>query len=164
MKHDLSTEQSALKEISELRKRIAELEQAQAEQGHSESALRAAKEEWEQSFNALTDDVSILDKTGKILRANKAMRDRFMPRYADVVGLDYRLVYYGSTTPSFCPPWESVLAGALSVMVETWLPQLEGWFLVSCYPLYDEGGAQWGAASVVKDVTERKRVEEVLRG
>ena len=85
MKHDLSTEQSTLKEISELRKRIAELEQAQTEQGHSESALRAAKEEWEQSFNALTDDVSILDKTGKILRANKAMRDRFMPRYADVV-------------------------------------------------------------------------------
>jgi len=37
------------------------------------------------------------------------------------------------------------------------------WIVVSCYPLYDEAGNQWGAASVVKDVTERKRVEEVLR-
>ena len=163
MKDDLTTEESSLKEISELRQRIAELEQAQTNQGHAESAWRTAKEEWEQSFNALTDDVSILDKTGKILRANKAMRDRFMSQYEDLVGLDYRLVYYGSTTPSFSPPWEAVLAGALSVMVETWLPQLEGWFLVSCYPLYDEAGTQWGAASVVKDVTERKRVEEVLR-
>ena len=78
MKHDLSTEQSSLQEISELRKRIAELEEAQTERGHSESAWRAAKEEWEQSFNAFTDDVSILDKTGKILRANKAMRDRLV--------------------------------------------------------------------------------------
>lgn len=162
MKHEQSSEH-LLKEISDLRKRIADMEAAQHERSNTEAAWRAAKEEWEQSFNALTDDVCILNKTGRILRANKAMRDRFKALHEDLVGLDYRLVYYGATTPSFCPPWEAVLSGALSVMVETWLPKLEGWFLVSCYPLYDVDGNQWGAASVVKDVTERKRVEEVLR-
>ena len=158
-----TTEQELLKEITDLRQQITEMERAHSERGHAESAWRAAKEEWEQSFNALTDDVCILDKTGKILRANKAMRDRFKTLHDDLVGLDYRVVYYETVTPSVCPPWEAVLSGALSVMVETWLPKLEGWFLVSCYPLYDEAGNQWGAASVVKDVTERKRVEEVLR-
>ena len=158
-----TTEQELLKEITDLRQQIAEMERAHNERGHAESAWRAAKEEWEQSFNALTDDVCILDKTGKILRANKAMRDRFKTLHDDLVGLDYRVVYYETVTPSISPPWEAVLSGALSVMVETWLPKLEGWFLVSCYPLYDEAGNQWGAASVVKDVTERKRVEEVLR-
>jgi PAS domain S-box-containing protein len=161
--HDPPSEDVLLQEVAELRRRIADMEAAQTERVHEEAAWRAAKEEWEQSFNALTDDVCILEKSGKILRANKAMRDRFQPIHEDLVGLDYRLVYYGTLTPSFCPPWDAVLSGALSVMVETWLPQLEGWFLVSCYPLYDVAGNQWGAASVVKDVTERKRVEEVLR-
>jgi PAS domain S-box-containing protein len=163
VKNDRSAEQQLLQEVAGLRQRIAGMEQEQSERGQAESAWRAAKEEWEQSFNALTDDVCILDKTGKILRANKAMRDRFKSLHNDLVGLDYRLVYYETSTPNFCPPWEAVLSGALSVMVETWLPKLEGWFLVSCYPLYDDAGNQWGAASVVKDVTERKRVEEVLR-
>ena len=158
-----ATEQELLKEITDLRQQISEMEKAHSERGQAESAWRVAKEEWEQSFNALTDDVCILDKTGKILRANKAMRDRFKTLHDDLVGLDYRLVYYETVTPGVSPPWEAVLSGALSVMVETWLPKLEGWFLVSCYPLYDEAGNQWGVASVVKDVTERKRVEEVLR-
>jgi PAS domain S-box-containing protein len=158
-----SSEELLLREITALKGRIAEMEALQSERSHTEAAWRAAKEEWEQSFNALTDDVCILDKAGKILRANKAMRDRFKPLHDDLIGLDYRMVYYGTSEPSFCPPWEAVLSGALSVMVEAWLPKLPGWFLVSCYPLYDVAGNQWGAASVVKDVTERKRVEEVLR-
>src|SRR5207247_9218423 len=98
-----------------------------------------------------------------ILRANKAMRNRFMSQYVDLVELDYRLVYYGSTTPSFSPPWEAVLAGTLSDMVETCLPQLEGWLLVSCYPLYDEAGTKWGAASGVQDVTQPRPHEEAVR-
>jgi PAS domain S-box-containing protein len=157
------TEEELLNEVTVLRQKIAAMETLQSERSHAEAAWRAAKEEWEQSFNALTDDVCILDKGGRILRANKAMRDRFKNVHENLVGLDYRLVYYGAAAPGFSQPWEAVLSGALSVMVETWLPKPEGWYLVSCYPLFDVDGNQWGAASVVKDVTERKRVEEVLR-
>ena len=104
-----TSEQELLKEITDLRQQITEMEKAHSERGHAESAWRVAKEEWEQSFNALTDDVCILDKTGKILRANKAMRDRFKTLHDDLVGLDYRVVYYETVTPSVCPPWEAVL-------------------------------------------------------
>ena len=163
MKNDEQPADALLTELAALRARIAVMEAAESDRRQAETALRAAKEEWEQSFNALTDDVFILDTSGRILRANKAMQDRFTPLYENLVGLDYRLIYYGTVTPPSRPPWEAVLSGALSVMVEIWLPKLQGWYLVSCYPLYDVDGRQWGAASVVKDVTERKRVEEVLR-
>ena len=163
MKKENCTKEQLLKEVTALRQRITELEASEIYRKHTKAALQAAQEEWEQSFDALTDDVCILDRSGVILKANKAMRDRFDRFHRTIIGLDYRLVYYGTNSPSPNPPWTAVLSGALSVAAEAWLPKLEGWFLVSCYPLYDPDGKQWGAISVVKDITERKRVEEALR-
>ncbi len=120
-------------------------------------------EEWEQAFNALTDHIIILDRSGIILWANKAVADYFEQSHTSLIGLDYRIPYYGTINLKEPPPWETVLAGALSVVMETWLPCLNGWFLVSCYPLCDREGEQWGVISVVKDITEQKRVEEALR-
>ena len=120
-------------------------------------------EEWEQAFNALTDQIIIIDRTGIILWANKAVSDYFQPTHSSLIGLDYRVPYYGTIHLDEPPPWETVLAGALSAVMETWLPSLKGWFLVSCYPLCDRDGEQWGVISVVKDITQQKRVEEALR-
>jgi len=122
-----------------------------------------AGEEWEQAFNALTDQIIILDRTGIILWANKAVSEYFESVHPNLIGLDYRIPYYGTIQLKELPPWETVLAGALSAVMETWLSSLKGWFLVSCYPLYDREGEQWGAISVVKDITDQKRVEEALR-
>jgi PAS domain S-box-containing protein len=163
VKEEDHAKEQLLKEVFALRQRITDLEASVLYGKDSKSALQAAHQEWEQSFNALTDDVCILDRSGMILKANKAMRDRFERLHGSLVGLDYRLVYYGTTAPCPNPPWMAVLSGALSVAAETWLPKLEGWFLVSCYPLHDACGKQWGAISIVKDITERKRVEEALR-
>ncbi|MDH5429229.1 MAG: PAS domain-containing protein, partial [Nitrospirota bacterium] len=125
---------------------------------HSETT-----EKWEQAFDALTDHVMILDQGGNIVWANLAIRDQVEPHLGSIVGQHYRLPYYGQHLPVSPPPWETVLAGALSAIVETSFPALPGYFLVSCYPLFDTQGIQWGAISVVKDITDRKRIEEALR-
>lgn len=125
---------------------------------HSETT-----EKWEQAFDALTDHVMILDQGGNIVWANLAIRDQVEAHLGPIVGKHYRLPYYGEHLPLSPPPWDTVLAGALSAIVETSLPALPGYFLVSCYPLFDTQGTQWGAISVVKDITDRKRIEEALR-
>ncbi|RMH09209.1 MAG: PAS domain S-box protein [Nitrospirae bacterium] len=163
MDYLVATPQQLREEIYRLQARIAQLEASEARRKQAEITLRAAAEEWEQSFNALSDDVFILDKTGIILWANKAVRERFGTLHGNLIGLDYRILYYGTPHLETSTPWESVLAGAVSAVVEIWLPKLKGWFLVSCYPLYDMEGKQWGAISVVKDITDRRRVEEALR-
>ena len=120
-------------------------------------------EKWEQAFDALTDHVMILDHSGNIIWANRAIRELIEPHVGPIVGRHYRLPYYGTVLPQSPPPWETVLAGALSAVVETSFPAMPGSFLVSCYPLLDAEGTQWGAISVVKDITDRKRIEEALR-
>jgi PAS domain S-box-containing protein len=120
-------------------------------------------EKWEQAFNALTDHVMILDHSGNIVWANRAIRDQVEPHVGPIVGHHYRLPYYGTVLPKSPPPWETVLAGALSAVVETSFPAIPGYFLVSCYPLLDAQGTQWGAISVVKDITDHKRIENALQ-
>ena len=120
-------------------------------------------EKWEQAFDALTDHVMILDRSGTIAWANRAIRDQVEPQTGPLVGQHYRLPYYGQTIPQSPPPWETVLAGALSAVVETQFPSMPGYFLVTCYPLFDSHGTQWGTISVVKDITDRKRIEEALK-
>ncbi len=163
MSHIHRSPQELIDEVTTLKERISQLEASEAKRKRAELTLRAAAEEWEQSFNALTDDVIILDKSGIVLWANKAVRDRFAPTHGNLLGLDYRLLYYGTLHPNTRPPWDSVLQGALSAAVEISLPKLNGWFSVSCYPLFDIDGKQWGAISIIKDITDRRRVEEALR-
>ena len=83
-------------------------------------------ERWEQAFDALTDHVMILDLNGIIVWANRAIRDQVEPQTGPLMGQPYHLPYYGSAVPQSPPPWETVLAGALSAVVETSLPAIPG--------------------------------------
>ena len=125
--------------------------------------LHASRMEWEQCFNALPDNISILDMNGKILRANRTMEQLFSGTYGDIRGQDYRLLYCGTATPDPQPPCAAVLSGAPPVSIETELTPIPGgktgWYVVSSYPLKDLNGIQWGAVSVVQDATERRRLQ-----
>jgi PAS domain S-box-containing protein len=122
--------------------------------------LSTARIEWEACFNALPDNICILDTDGKIIRANHAMQQFFGGLHGDIKGKDYRLLYCGTENPDPPPPCAAVLNGAPPVSVETELTLhpggKPGWYLVSSYPLRDLVGQQWGAISVVQDASERR--------
>lgn len=139
------------------------LKQEIADRKRVEEALLAATTEWEQTFNSIPDQVCVLDLNGTILRANKAMRNRFEPVHKNLVGLDYRVCYCGTANPDQQPPCAAVLSGYPPVVVETALPTLDGWYLVASYPLLDGKGTQWGAVLIVRDMTEAKQAQEALR-
>ena len=156
-------ESRVMQRNAELMAANAFLKQEIADRKRVEEALLAATTEWEQTFNSITDQVCIMDLNGVILRVNKAMRDRFEAVHGDLVGLSYNTCYFGTSTPVPETPWAPVLAKASPIMLETALPALEGWYFVACYPLFDAKGTQWGVVSSVRDITERRRVQEALR-
>jgi PAS domain S-box-containing protein len=91
------------------------------------------------------------------------MRDRFEPIRGILVGLDFRLVYWGIIQPDPAAPWMPALSGGPAVSFETMLPAVDGWYLVSSYPLYDDKNQSRGAVFVVRDITKRKLAEEAVR-
>jgi PAS domain S-box-containing protein len=139
------------------------LKQEIADRKRIEEALLAATTEWEQTFNSIPDQVCVMDLNAVILRVNTAMKNRFESVHGNLVGMNYNVCYCGTSNPDPPPPWATTLSQAKRVILETTFPMLEGWYHVACYPLLDAKGTHWGAVSTVRDVTERRRVQEALR-
>ena len=117
MKKASANKEALQQELDTLRQRVAELESSVIRPRQAVQTLGGSSEEWEQAFHALTDDVMILDRSGMILWANKAVCERFEPVHGNLVGMNYRIPYYGTTHLENPPLWETVLAGALSAVI-----------------------------------------------
>ena len=115
-------------------------------------------QEWNDTFDALPDHISLLDLSGAIVRANRTMRERFEPVHGALEGLDYRLLYCGTATPDPQPPCAQVLSGGPAVEIETELPTMDGMYRVAATPVHDSQGRQWGAISIVADITDEHQL------
>ena len=69
---------------------------------------------------------SILDQDGKILRANRAMREAFEPVHGRLDSLDFRQLYCGQEENDVELPHAAVLAGSSAAHAELELPALAG--------------------------------------
>lgn len=155
--YEISTRKKILEKLNK------ELVDTNSELKSQQEIIAEQKEEWERSFNALSSQLCILDMSGTILRANKTMRKCFEATHDTIIGMDYRLVYYGKATADSQHPCNAVLSGAADkISAETRLPTMDGWYQVSLYSLHDSSGKQCGAVSAVEDITERKKMEEEL--
>jgi PAS domain S-box-containing protein len=129
----------------------------------AEDALRRAKEEWEQTFDTVPDMVAIPDNHHRIVRANRAMTNRLRITPDECVGARcYEVVHGLPYPPAFCPHSQTCCDGKEHT-AEIHEPRLEGDFMVSTSPRFDEHGNLIGAVHVARDITERKQAEDSLR-
>lgn len=125
-------------------------------------AVAQGRREWEATFDAIADGISILDRESTIVRANPAMaRLLGIPLSALVGQKCYQVLRCGEERPSWCPQRQTLEKGTAQT-VEVDEPELGGTFLVSTYPLPDVDGQIAGCVHVMKDITERKRAQEQL--
>jgi len=124
-----------------------------------EEALIQAKQEWERTFDAVPDLISILDKDHRVVRANRATSARLGLTPEEFVGTKcFACVHGKSAPPTACPHAQTMLDGREHV-AELHEERLGGDFLVTTTPLYDTAGEMIGSVHVARDITERKKAE-----
>ncbi len=127
----------------------------------AEEAARVAARQWQATFDAIHDLLYVLDRTGRVLRCNRAAAALFRRPGEAIVGRVYQDLLRETFGP-FAPLLDALApAGRDDPALEV---QLGGrWFRVTADPMRDERGEPAGCVQLLSDVTPRKVLEEQLR-
>ncbi|MBI5847851.1 MAG: DUF3365 domain-containing protein [Nitrospirae bacterium] len=128
-----------------------------------EEAIRNAKEEWERTFDAITDPIMILDTNFKIIKANKSTADRLGVSVKEAEGLTcYEAVHGTKQPPASCPHVKLISDGKFHAE-EITESRLGGCFHVTVSPICSNDGTLYGSVHSARDITELKKAEELGR-
>ena len=133
------------------------------ERKQAEEKLKQAAEEWETTFNSITDFVSIQDKDFKLVKVNKAHADLCKMTPEELVGKTCYEVVHGTREPCSGCPHRQTLKTKKPATVELFEPRLGVYLQISTSPIFDNQGEVIGTVHIVNDITERKRAEEQLK-
>ena len=125
-------------------------------------ALLKSKEEWEKTFNAITDIVTIHDKDMRIIKANKAAYDTFQVDPGALNGKYCYEVFREDNTPCLNCPELSTLKDKTPHSADITHERIGKIFNVTSAPVQDEHGEVTHIVHIAKDITEQKKLEEDL--
>jgi PAS domain S-box-containing protein len=122
-----------------------------------------AKDEWERTFDAVPDLISIIDREHRIIRVNKSMANRLGIHPEDIVGRPcFEIVHHSRLPPRSCPH-QLLMDDDKEHVQEIHEDALNGDFLVTASPLRDASGTITGCVHVLHDITGPKRAEKALQ-
>jgi two-component system, NtrC family, sensor kinase len=121
-----------------------------------------SQKEWETTFDAMQDCVSVHDTTGKVVRANVALARRLKTTPPKVIGKYCPELYGNGAEPSHaCQHIPSLESEAL-IVEEVEIPAMGGVFQISVSPWYDKNNRLTGSIHVAKDVSNEKLLQQQL--
>ncbi len=118
--------------------------------------------DWEETFNTITDMITVHDKDFNIIRSNKAAeRILGLPRLEGFRTKCYEHYHGTGAPPKGCPGCQSILTGDpnTSEMFET---HLNRFIETSAIPRFDSHHQLVGLIHIVRDITGRKQVEQQI--
>ena len=125
--------------------------------------IRRAKKEWEQTFDTVPDPVLILDEHFRVKRANRATTRVLGLEFSQLIGQPCYQVVHGRAEPPQECPLQRMLASGKEARCDIEEPRLGKVFDATVTPLHNSGSAVLGCVEVLRDISERKRMEAALR-
>jgi two-component system, NtrC family, sensor kinase len=121
-----------------------------------------SQKEWETTFDAMQDCVSVHDTTGKIIRANLALARRLRTTPPKIIGkYCCELFHTSGNGARTCRHMDSIQAEGLLVE-EVELPVMGGTYQISVGPWYDKNNRLAGSIHVAKDISNEKLLQQQL--
>ena len=162
MKDSDKTKEQLITELAELRRKIAELEKD--ERMKIDDKLFKSRYDWENTFNTITDMITIHDKDFNIIKANKAAEKLLkLPDLGNIFNAKCFNYYHGrNSPPEGCPSCNCLNTGE-PCSFEIFEPHLNCFVEIRAIPRFNINNEIDGLIHVVRDISERKRMEEKLQ-
>ncbi|MDD3814049.1 MAG: response regulator [Desulfocapsaceae bacterium] len=127
-----------------------------------EIEVRASKELWEKTFNAMPEIITIQDNKMHIVRANEAANQFFQVEPGELNGKYCYEVFSGTSSPcSGCPQLKTLKDRGEHFAVITHENRGKTFYISSALISTENGDIQY-IVHVAKDVTEQRKMEEEL--
>ena len=126
----------------------------------SEQSLEKSVQEWNSTFDAITDIICVIDLKGKIIRCNKAS-ERLFKKNGDTIGKAcWEVLNCPTERLKKCP----IINMQKTHKRETVTQQINGkWFHSSVDPIIDYKGNMIGGVHIISDITKYKIAQIELK-
>jgi len=127
------------------------------------SARRHAVEEWQRTFDSISDLIFIQDKNFTIIKANEAFVDAIGLKRENIVGNKCYEILHKTDTPWPSCPLEKTMLDMKPHTEEVCDKNIGFPLLVTTSPIFDSNGNFIGSVHIATNITNRKKAEEALR-
>jgi PAS domain S-box-containing protein len=129
----------------------------------AEEVVFQSKKDWEDSFDSITDMITVHDNDYNIVRANKAgIALLKLPEFEKNLKIKCFSFYHGTDAPpAGCPSCDCLKNGTPGVF-ELFEPHLDRYLEIRALPRFDSNNQRAGIIHIVRDITVRKLAEQAL--
>jgi PAS domain S-box-containing protein len=157
MSEEHKSKAELLQELKALRQRISKLEQV-------EQALRESENKHRDLIEEMTDVIYTLDTEGNVTSVNKAGKTTFGREPEEVLGKSFTKCIPQKHLPDATAAFKRILSGE-KITTETVMLDKQGRphnVEFSSSPIIEDGKVV-GTRGIIRDITERKKAEELLK-
>ena len=134
-----------------------------SERKYAEELLRQTRQDWEKTFDSITDMITVHDKDYNIIMANKSAQKLLnLPNLKEILNVKCYKYYHGTDGPPAGCPGSNCLQTGQPCNFELFEPNLNMFIEIKATPRLDDNNQVIGVIHIVSDITERKRLEEIL--
>ncbi|HHT9150889.1 MAG TPA: ATP-binding protein [Candidatus Wujingus californicus] len=124
--------------------------------------IENSKNDWENTFDAIDDLISIHDTDFNVIRANKAVANKFNMDIRDIIGKKCYKIFHGTDEPLKTCPDSKTLNTKCVYSVEIEDPHMNGTFSFKSFPHYSESKRLIGSIVIAKDITKQIHENKLL--
>ena len=178
--HHLSATASPLRDLNGNIVGAIESIRDNTERKRIEDTLQESQRRMADIINFLPDATLVIDQDGKVIAWNRAIEDLTGVKAADMLGkgdYEYALPFYGERRPilidlvhmpleEFEKKYSHIRRNGEILIGESYTPNLKSgahYLYATASPLRDSRGNIVGAIEIIRDITERKRIEDTLQ-
>ncbi len=157
------TREQLMKEVEELRRRVAELEAIEAKRRKVEEALLESENKYRSLVESTDDSIYLVDRNYNYIFMNKTHMSRLCLLEKKFEGLAYSELHNPEETRLFIEKIEKVFTTGESSRHEYKSMRDNRYFFQTFSPVKEKNGKIGAVTVVSKDITQLKNMEEKLR-